>query len=186
MLGELLVYPFFLPKRLRRSTECEWRLTYFNGESETTLEGVLPVAGLEVEDVFISLGYTSFVPAQRHSAGYRSQGPMLELDIDRLLEHEIEMWLQSNPVFSGREIALANLRQEIRESRDIEPPVFAKRRNLMTSGPYLLSDTAVVQKIVDLDYASYRLNRPTMRSIIDKTVAVASEITEGFSMHSLE
>ena len=182
LLAELLVYPFGMPRRLRRSATCEWWLDYSEGESVKSLAGTLPVAGNEVVNVLRSLGHTSFVPAQRHSGGYRSQGPKLDLDIDRQLEHEIDMWLQSSPAFADRDVAQREIRRTIRESREAEPPDFTKRRNMLLSGPYLMTDEAIVQKIVDLDYASYRLNRPTMRTIIDKTIEVASEITEDFPM----
>ena len=57
---------------------------------------------------------------------------------------------------------------------------------MMIVGSSLVNDKEVKQKIVDLDYAAYRKNRPSIRLTIDKVVAMASEITQGYPIHSLE
>jgi len=43
----------------------------------------------------------------------------------------------------------------------------------------------VVQKIIELDYRAYRQNQPSIRQIINKVAALASEITEGFPIEFL-
>ena len=44
----------------------------------------------------------------------------------------------------------------------------------------MISDEGIVQKIVDLDYQSYRRQQPAARDIVQLVVTMASEITEGF------
>ena len=186
MLGELLVYPFEMPAKLHWPDISDWRIDYFDDEIRS-IKGTLPVEGNEIEDAYSALGPTIFIPAQRQSTDYRSQGPTLSLDLDERLEEEFEIWAQSNPI---QEHHIGEIRQAIKRairlSRSQEPPEFAKRRNLMLSGSYLMNDRAVIQKIVDLDYASYRSNRPTMRSVVEKAIEVASEITEGFPMRFIK
>ena len=55
----------------------------------------------------------------------------------------------------------------------------------MLAGSSLVSDKAVKQKIVDLDYASYRREHPTIRATVDKVVSMASEITERYRIQFL-
>lgn len=43
-------------------------------------------------------------------------------------------------------------------------------------------DKQIIQKIVDLDYRSYRESRPGIRALLNLIAALASEITEGFPM----
>ena len=80
-----------------------------------------------------------------------------------------------------REVGLEGFRQVVRKHAGHgEPPVFARRRNLMMAGNSLVTDTAVKQKIVDLDYAAYRKDRPAIKAVVDQVASIASEITEGF------
>lgn len=55
-----------------------------------------------------------------------------------------------------------------------------KRIKLIRTDASLVSDEDVVQKIVELDYRAYRRGVPAIRGIVDKTVAIASEVTEGY------
>ena len=57
---------------------------------------------------------------------------------------------------------------------------FLRRRNLTLSDTSLISNEAMIQKIIDLDYASYRRQRPEMRAIVETVASLASEITDGF------
>ena len=49
----------------------------------------------------------------------------------------------------------------------------------------LIRDEDVMQKIIDLDYRSYRRSRPAYRELIVKIGELASEITEGFPVEFL-
>ena len=53
-----------------------------------------------------------------------------------------------------------------------------KRRKLIETDASLISDVAVVQKIIELDYRAYRRDKPAIRNIVDRAVAIASEVTE--------
>ena len=55
----------------------------------------------------------------------------------------------------------------------------------MLVGSSLISDKTVKQKIINLDYAAHRRDRPVIKSTIEKIALVASEITEGFPMQFL-
>ena len=50
----------------------------------------------------------------------------------------------------------------------------------MLTGASSVSDEAIIQKIVDLDYAGYRRQQPAMRTIVETIASLASRITEGF------
>ena len=49
----------------------------------------------------------------------------------------------------------------------------------------LIRDEDVIQKVIDLDYRSYRRNKPAYRELIVKIGTLASEITEGFPVEFL-
>ena len=55
-----------------------------------------------------------------------------------------------------------------------------KRAKLIETDALSISDEAVVQKVIELDYRAYRTGRPAIRSIVDRVAAIASEVTEGF------
>ena len=56
----------------------------------------------------------------------------------------------------------------------------------MLSYPTMVSDEAVIQKIVDLDYAAYRKRQPAIRETIESVFSIASEIVQGFPMEFLD
>lgn len=66
---------------------------------------------------------------------------------------------------------------------DENPPAGARQNRY--SRATLISDAAVVQQIIDLDYRSYRRKEPASRDIIVKIGEMASEITEGFPIQFL-
>ena len=55
-----------------------------------------------------------------------------------------------------------------------------KRAKLIETDALSISDEAVVQKIIELDYRAYRRGKPEIRGIVEKTAAIASEVTEGY------
>ena len=55
-----------------------------------------------------------------------------------------------------------------------------KRRKLIETDASSISDEAVVQKIIELDYRAYRRGKPEIRGIVETTAAIASEVTEGY------
>ena len=179
VLAELLVYPFTLPQKMLRSDDPKWRLDITYRDEPESVEGTLPARVQSLEEVYKIIGHTSFVPAQRHSTDFRSPGPSSSAETYYSLDQEMDMWIQAQPAVVEK-LGLEFARRTVKESRDREPPELAKRRNLMVAGASLMTDEAIIQKIIDLDYAAYREDRPAKRSIISKLFEVASGITEHF------
>ena len=67
-----------------------------------------------------------------------------------------------------------------REDREHYPEELRNRRDTMETGASQVNDAVMIQKVIDLDYRSYRLNKPAFRDIVVKIGEMASEITEGF------
>jgi predicted ATP-binding protein involved in virulence len=55
-------------------------------------------------------------------------------------------------------------------------------RSLVSTSSSLISDRAIVQKIIGLDYKAYRHHAPGIRGLVDAVAVITSEITEGFSI----
>ena len=184
VLGEILVYPFVVPAQMLRSDGPNWTLTYGSLESRETIRGGLPADADALVNVYRELGYTCFIPAQRYSSNFRSAGPGIVEDFDRRLEKEIELLSQFRPKVV-REHGPATLRQMLRMGRVGDDPELVRRRDLMLAGTSLVTDEAFIQKIVDLDYAAYRLDRPEIRRVIELIGSIASEVTSGFPLSFL-
>ena len=179
VLAELVVFPFTMPTKLLRSDSSGWRLHYSSTAGVETIDGELPCSPAGFINVFETVGYTGFLPAQRNSTNFRSLGPAIGQDIETRIEEELDMFMPERPAVV-RQAGLAAIRQRLRALRSSEHPELAKRRKLMLTGTSLVSDREVVQKILDLDYAAYRRNQPEIRAVVNQVVSIASEITEGF------
>ena len=184
VLGELLVYPFAIPRKLLRSTSARWTVESHSAAGVTTAESNFPSDVNQLRGIFESVGYTCFIPAHRHSTNYRSQGPTVVRDLATLVDEEMEQWVRELPQLVTLNMP-ETLRQFVLSSRSLDDPALVKRRNLMLSNSSLVSDEAVIQKIVDLDYGAYRKNKPGMRAIVNKVISIASEITEGYPLRFL-
>ncbi|MYD52346.1 MAG: AAA family ATPase [Dehalococcoidia bacterium] len=152
-LGEIAVYPFSLPEKLLRAKAARFRVEL--GEERKVFENRFPIDIDKFDDIvslMTRVGYSSFVPAIRLSTDFRARVPTVPNKRD----------------------ATDNSTEESEELR--------KRERLIHTYASSISDEAVVQKIIELDYRAYRRSSPTIRNIIDKTVAIASEITEGYSI----
>ena len=185
VLGELLVYPFAMPARLIRSDQAVWRLNISSSAGVDSIDGTLPTEPETLLNIYEQIGPTCYVPAQRHSTNFRSPGPTVVQDVESRIDEEVATFIQdAHPTVRqrGTEAVRQALRSSIGQG---EPPELAKRRNLMLVGSSMVSDRAMKQKIVDLDYAAYRKNRPAIRSIVDKVALMASEITEGYPIQFL-
>ena len=184
VLGELLVYPFGMPAKLLRSASPKWRLNFTSEQRDHYIEGTLPSSPNQMVDLYADIGYTCFVPAQRQSTNYRSPGPTVNQDIDARVEDELDrMARERSEVVRSPGLEMARL--SIRHSLEGEHPELAKRRALMSADTSLVSDEAVVQKIIDFDYAAYRRRNPAIRETIEKVASLASEITDGFPIEFL-
>lgn len=181
VLGELLVYPFPMRSRLIRSDQATWSLgASINGEREV-FEGKLPSDARQLLRLYENVGHTCYIPAQRQATFFRSPGPSMEPDDDARLEEEIEQLMHMRP-----EIIRQHGRDAVREAwrigRSEDTPELAKRRQMPISGTLVITDEAVKQKIINLDYESLRLPKPTIRALFNKIATIASEITEGFPL----
>lgn len=179
VLGELLVYPFTMPTKMLRSDSPKWRLSHSSATRIETVEGTLPTTTNDLVHIYETIGYTGFVPAQRQSTNFRSPGPAIGQDIESRTDEELDLVAPERPA-TVRLAGLAALREGLRDSRIREHPELAKRRKLMLTGVSLVSDRAVIQKIINLDYAAFRRHLPEIRAVVNQVISIASEITEGF------
>ena len=182
VLGELLVYPFTLPSKVVQSDSARWRITFPIAEVGLQyLKGRLPVDPLELKSLNESVGYTCFIPAQRQSTGFRPTGPSVGEDTESRVDQELEMILQERPTALAQ-LGAEELRRRVREYRRMDDPVWEKRRRLMLSDTLAVTDREVLQKFVNLDYASYRTGNPRIKNVIQEVFSIAGEITEGFPL----
>lgn len=187
VLAELLVYPFMMPSKLLRSDGCAWKLNYTSAAGGESAQGVFPVnlGIVEQSEQMVHLlrevGHTCFLPAQRHGTNFRSQGPAIRQDSEprrgdvppQVLREGTEM--RRYP-WAGK------LLRHLRAAEADEPAEFSRRRALMQTDASLISNEAMIQMIIDLDYAAHRRQRPAMKAIIETVASLASEITDGFSI----
>ena len=181
VLGELLVYPFTMPGKLLRGDSPHWRLKYSSTKGLQSVEGNLPSDISHMKSAYETLGYTCFIPAQRHGTNFRSSGPSVRLDENERLEAEVDHIARERPDVL-RESRPEQLRALMWGSKLNEDSDLTRHRKLMMTDTSLVSDESVIQKIVDLDYAAYRQGRPAMREIVEKVASLASEITDGFPL----
>ena len=158
-LGELTVDPFLMPDKLLRTATSRFEVEY-GGQGEVWASS-FPTGGDDKQQFddwmgFVTtIGYSSFVPAVRRSTDFRAKAPTVSK-----LSHEL----------AGEELLeIEELHQE-----------FNRRAKLIETDALSISDEAVVQKIIELDYRAYRRGKPEIRGIVEKTAAIASEVTEGY------
>ena len=183
VLGEIAVYPFHFPRKLlRRGDDAEFEF-YLGGALHPTLVGQLPcwfdLTGpvnsqryWTVErshsyiDTLTKVGYSKFIPALRRSTDFRSPGPTLA---------------QRDDNERGRQSRQQSPAHRLIRIEDLQPDhELAKRLTLTSEDASLVSDEAVIQQIVDLDYRSYLRKDPVFRDIIVQVGEIASEITDEF------
>ena len=179
VMGELLVYPFTLPLKMLRSDSAKWKFDFGSASDIRPLEGQFPSDSGHLRSAYEVIEYTCFIPAQRQGTGFRPTGPTVGEDIESRVDEELEMLLRERPR-ALTDFGAEAVRRSMRDSRTLEDPVLAKRRKLILAGTSLVTDKAVIQKIVDLDYAAYRKREPRFRNIVNKIFSIADEITEGF------
>ena len=181
ILGELLVFPFTAPDKLYRSQKPSWRLRYASGTKVGSLCGNLPSDLNMMVAAYEAIGHTCFLPAQRTGTDFRASGPSANQDLESRTEAIAKRMARARPMELRRR-GFEGLRDGIRRMMNSEHPELKKRRDLALTDSSWADDKEIVQKIVDLDYAAYRQNRPEIRDVIHKIVSMVSEITEGFPM----
>ncbi len=179
VMGELLVYPFTLPLKMLRSDNAKWKFDFGSASDFRDIEGHFPSDASHLRSAYEVIGYTCFIPAQRQGTSFRPTGPTVGEDIESRLDEELEMLVRERPR-TLTDFGTEAVRRRMRDSQALEDSVLAKRRKLMPAGTSLVTDKAVIQKIVDLDYAAYRKGEPRFKNIVNKIFSIAAEITEGF------
>ena len=186
VLGELLVYPFTMPARSLRSDACRWSLSVSPSAGVAQYGGTLPAQPEQFGVLYEVIGHTCYIPAQRHGTEFRSPGPGVKRDLEAFVNEHLELYAHERPS-TLRNLGEEAFRQIVRQGAvDQDQPELLMRQALMMAGSTLVTDKAIKQKIVDLDYAAYRNNRPEIRAVIEKVVSMAAEITKPFRMQFLE
>ena len=186
VLGEILVYPFTFPERLLRSDRANWNIRYLTRNGDLgSFQGGFPTSPIDNTPLMDALGYTCFIPSQRQGTGFRSTGPSLGMDIESRVDEELDHLLRERPNLASL-FGAEEMRRRMREGREQLGPSLQKRGESLLSGSSLVTDRPVLQKIVDLDYASYRTNNPRIREVIGEVFSLASEITQGFPVELKE
>ena len=195
VLGDITVYPFWFPQKLLRPETpgkfraCMWADSpiEFGGELPCIIHnGDEPLGphgywtkerSKENIEFMRKIGYSKFIPALRQTTDFRSPGPTST----RKSDDEGEAF----QVIASSTAAEASIRRNMARSRRRGEGVFddselTKRLALTSPNPSLVSDEAVIQKIIELDYRSYLRREEAFRGIITKIATIASEITDGF------
>ena len=179
-LGDITVFPFEFPDKLLRPehhatfrVNIEEREDEFSGQFPLLRTNIRHEHGDDSEqywtaerwedhiDVLKIIGYSKFIPALRRSTDFRSKGPKSEREQGREDEYHTA------------EIEKKHYTAEIEEQ-------LRRQRTLVSSHAALVSDEAVIEKIIELDYRSYLKGQPEYRNIIHKIANIASEIAQGF------
>ena len=192
-LADIAVYPFSLPEKLLRQGKIAEFTLDLSGLHEGRFSGRLPSTLIETKEhedprgywtleparehvrVLEAIGYSKFIPALRRSTDFRSPGPTVTQREDRESQRRSVSYVHE---------ATAEL--PMRRSRSLEVsmreanPDLRKRLTLVSDNPSLVSDEAVIQQIIDLDYRSYLRTKSSYHDIIVKIAEMASGITDGF------
>ena len=182
MLGELVVFPFTAPDKLYRSDRPKWKIRYSAGTRVESIDGYLPGDPEAFMELYGVIGHTSFVPAQRSATDFRASGPSANQDVEARTEMVANMVARARPSLQ-RKLGFEALRKAAREIMSAEHEELKRRADLVLAySSSWVEDTEIVQKIIDIDYAAYRQDRPEIRNVIDKIIAIVSETTEGYPM----
>lgn len=184
-LGELIVYPFTMPDRLLSKNDSKWKISFVSNMSIHDTKGAFPAEVTDSIELLRSIGPAFYIPAQRQATNFRPSGPTSGHNIESRIDAAMDLLRQSRPsMFTARHED--NLRHELRIWVEASDPELAKRNRLLATAASTVSDRSLIQKIIDLDYAAYRLKQPEMRSAIEKVAELATEITTGYPISFLE
>lgn len=167
-LGDISVLETFtFPEKLLRNGDAKFQVCEGSTlRRRKTYEGKFPILlgkgywNKKRSDYFIKsyleLGYTCFIPALRRSTDYRAESAASKNRKEEKLDYTTD----------GGEI--------LKE--------LSKRVDLFETSASAVRDEALIQRMIDLDYRAYRERNPAIRKILEKIAAVASEITDGFTI----
>ncbi len=184
VLAELLVSGFILPAKLHRRRSPKWKLVHTSANVHKAVEGSFPAIAVQMQEILETVGHTCFVPAQRHGTDFRSTGPTAGQDIELSIDEELDRSAREQPEIF-RQLGPEAIRNFFESMRASQARDFRRRGKLTLSDTSLLSNEAMIQKIIDLDYAAYRRQRPEMRAVVEKVASLTSEITDGFPIKFL-
>ena len=183
VLGEILVYPFGMPSKALRSSDARWSLEWRSDSGSSSISGGLPISPREMVRAYEELGFSCYVPAQRHGTDFRSKGPGLKQDITSITQQEIRTLIRTRPDIMREAETEARLMDAMIVSRKDEPETLRRRRESMIfTDASLVSDEMVMQELINLDYASYRQHRGELQDTVESILSISSDITEGFSI----
>ena len=175
-LGNIVACLFEVPRKLYRQTPAEFVMHFVGANGERReFRGALPIerestAHLAIwEDMLRTLGYTVFVPALRHSTGFRAPWS----------GHALAG--TSRPQQPSSAPGLPHSSWETQEL----PEELRRRQALLPTDPALIRDEVAIESMVELNSRAYRWNDPALHGIIAQVATIASEITEGFPMQFL-
>ncbi|MYE41709.1 MAG: AAA family ATPase [Chloroflexi bacterium] len=164
-LAAATVHPFQFPQKLLKGLprECIWNISLADSVSQADNEGSLRASvsvSLRKVNHLQLLGYTSFIPSIRKGTEFRAEAT--------------EIWsVEGIPIRNVPDLE-SNLVTEL-----------TRREELAATDADLVSDEAVIRRMVDLDYLAYLRRQPEMRRPIEMIAKVASDITEGFPIEYL-
>lgn len=193
-LGDISVLGFAIPKKLIGNRKAKFSV--YKGATAVKKdfsEGEFPIiqadehsSGYWEEKKLYSwmrklgeLGYSSLIPALRWNTDYRAKGAMGKQDKEG---YEIDM-----KHITHKKLYLSKKSKQLKNklaSRKLLADI-SKREALFETSASLVSDKALIQKMVDLDYKSYREKKPSIRKILEEIAIIASEITKGFPLKFL-
>lgn len=200
-LAEAIVFPFSVPERLYRGSEGP-QLSISLWDNAMQITQKLP-REVQPEDIAMmkQLGYTGFVPALRENTGFRPRSPMgkgtrephvirttrgyqvipTRAEIDTL-EYDVIPSEEYDVIPSRIAYEQNLLRRRGKSKLPKADEAELEKRRVWVSSPSVITDQAIVSKIVELDYRAYRKNDPRFRNIIEVAASVASEIMSGFML----
>ena len=159
-LGDILVRNFAFPRKLLKKNPANFQIRQMDG-SCLELKGQFPMV-MGSDGAYWNPQRTKQHLHFIESIGYAEFIPSLRLNTDfRSPGPTVRNGLGSNE----------DLLYEDRE-------IFHRASQIR--------DEDIIQKIIDLDYRSYRRSKPVYRELIVKIGKLASEITEGFPVEFLE
>ncbi len=188
-LGDTIVYPFTFPRKLLHHDHDSTFRLQLSGVADESLEGRFPITldsdfwdGQRWKEYAANLrhiGFSKFIPALRRSTDFRSTGPRpaRQQNPDDRVREQLN---DPNSLSSVKAALTYDIGRSILQREWNDSPELRKRRALTSADASLVSDEAIIQKIIELDYRSFLKSRSVFRSVVNKIGETASEITEGF------
>ncbi|MCH8097801.1 MAG: AAA family ATPase [Proteobacteria bacterium] len=184
-LADIIVFPFNIPRKLLRDGTSKYKIraNLTPNNQKKIYSGELPIFWSSPNHKFekreaerlSDIGFSIFIPAIRRSTDYRSKGPTVGKDVSRKDKLSEDYSLDEPLTF-------ALWRKKSYDLSELLDPEFQKRAKFSKVGPSLVTDEAIIQTIIDLDYRSYREKKPFVRLLIEQIAQISSEITEGFPL----